>query len=131
MAYLPNAPSWVKITKTFSDFSSASVTNSITIYTLPAKAIIHAVQMIVTTAFSGGLIATYTISVGISGTNAKYAIATNSFTGAGLPAINVLPGIESSSGATSITATAISTVGNLNAAVAGSIDIYLLTSQLV
>lgn len=130
MAYQPNQPQWIKVTKTFSDFSAASVTNNITIYSLPAKGVIHNVQLVPTVAFSGGLIATYTISVGIAGTLAKYAVATNVFTGFSLPAISVLPGIESTSGATDIKASAISTVGNLNAAVAGSVDIYLLVSTL-
>jgi hypothetical protein len=130
VAYTPYSAQWIKVTKTFSDFSAAAVTNNITIYSLPAKGVIHNVQLVPTVAFSGGLIATYTISVGIAGTLAKYAVATNVFTGFSLPAISVLPGIESTSGATDIKAAAISTVGNLNAAVAGSIDIYLFVSTL-
>lgn len=130
MAYTPYSAQWIKVTKTFSDFSAAAVTNNITIYSLPAKGVIHNVQLVPTVAFSGGLIATYTISVGIAGTLAKYAVATNVFTGFSLPAISVLPGIESISGATDIKSSAISTVGNLNAAVAGSVDIYLLVSTL-
>lgn len=132
MSYINSGsiPQWTKVTKLFSDFSTAGLTNSISIYTLPAKGIVHAVQMVINTAFSGGIIATYTISVGISGTLAKYAVATNVFTAAPLPVISVLPFIESASATTDIKATAISTVGNLNVAVAGSVDIYILTSTL-
>jgi hypothetical protein len=129
-AYDPTVPKWIKITKTYSDFAAASVTNSPTIYTLPAKGVIHATQLIVTTTFSGGAIATYTLSIGIAGTAAKYNPATNMFTGATLPSISTISGIESSSGSTSITCTAISTIGLLNAATQGSVDIYLLVSQL-
>lgn len=131
MSYLnAKQPTWIKITKTFSDFSIAGLTNDIEIFSLPAKGVIHSVQIIPTTAFSGGIIATYTVSVGIAGNLAKYAVATNVFTGFTLPVISAVPGIESSSGATSIRSQAISTVGNLNAATAGSVDIYLLISNL-
>lgn len=131
MSYTPTkVPTWLKITKTFTDFATAGLTNSITIYSLPAKGIIHAVQLNPSTVFSGGAIASYTISVGIVGTVAKYAAATNVFTGATLPAISVLPGIESIGSATDIKATAISTVANLDAATQGSVDIWLLVSVL-
>ena len=130
MAYDPNVPKWVKITKTFSDFSTAALTNSITIYSLPAKAIIHSVQLNAPTLFSGGTIAAYTISIGINGTLTKYAAATNVFTGATLQPPSAIVGVENMSSATNILATAISTVGNLNAATAGSVDIYLLISRL-
>ena len=132
MAYLPTiAPKWVKVTKTYTDFATAGLTNNITIYSLPAKGVIHSVQVNPSTIFSGGLIATYTISIGITGVLAKYAIATNVFTGATLPIISNLPGIESLTLATDIKAAAISTIGNLNAATQGVIDIWILVSQLV
>lgn len=130
MAYLPQSARWIKITKAYTDFSLAGLTREIEVYVLPAKGIIHSVEVFPTTVFSGGTIAGYTVSVGISGNAVKYAIATNVFTGATLSAINVLPGIESMSGTTSIKATATSTVGNLDAATQGSVDIYILTSTL-
>jgi len=129
MAYLAT-PQWVKITKTFADFSTAGATNEITIYTLGAKQAIDQCLIYPTTVFSGGTIASYTISVGISGTAAKYGIAANVFTGASLSAINILAGVESMSGTTSIKATAISTVGLLNATTQGSVDIYLRIATL-
>lgn len=130
MAYIPTSPQWIKITKTFTDFSTAGLTNSVTIYSLPAKYAIQATQLNISTAFSGGTIATYTISVGNGGTPTKYAAATNAFTGATLPAMSTISAVENMSGTTNILATAISTVGNLNAATAGSVDIYLLISAL-
>lgn len=131
MSYTPTLTSqWVKVTKTFSDFSTAGLTNSITVYTLPIKGVIHSVMLSPTTSFSGGTIATYTISVGVGGTLAKYCVATNAFTGFTLPAISAIAGVESTSASTSIQATAISTIGNLSAATQGSVDIYLLVSIL-
>lgn len=131
MAYIPTAvPTWIKITKTFADFSAAALTNAITIYSLAAGGVIHAVMLNPRIVFSGGLIASYTISIGVSGTPAKFAVATNTFTGAPLPAISVLPAVQSLSGTTNILATAIATVGNLNAATQGTVDIWLLVSIL-
>lgn len=123
-------PQWVKITKLYSDFATGALTNTINIYSLPLKGMVHSVMIIPTTVFNGGLIASYTLSVGVSGTPTKYAIATNVFTGSTLPVPSVVAGVESTSGAVNITTTAISTVGNLSAATQGSVDIYLLISQL-
>lgn len=132
MSFLPitTLPKWIKIPVTFSTFSVAGLTNNVTIYSLPAKAVIHSVFINAGTLFSGGLIATYTISIGIAGTLAKYMPATNVFTGATLPVPATIAGVESVSGATDIKAAAISTVGNLNDATAGAADIYLLVSNL-
>lgn len=131
IAVIPS-PQWIKITKSYTDFATAGVTNNITIYTLPIKGYIHDVKIVPTTAMSGGLIATYTMSVGIAGVLAKYALATDVFTGNVTTVAPHAPiaGLESTSGTTAIKAAAISTVGNLNAAVAGSVDFYLLISTL-
>ncbi len=125
---------WVKITKAYTDFSAAGLTNSINIYSLPAKAMIHACIVKQSTNFTGGIIATYTISVGVgSGASvAKYGLAFDVFqsAAANVIGVNVLGGVEDFSGATNITATAVSTVGLLNAATQGSVDIYLFISKL-
>lgn len=131
MSYQSTTPSWVKITKAYTDYSTGGLVNTIsTGFTLPAKGIITGCVVIPTTAFSGSTIASYTISVGIAGTVAKYAVATNVFTGFTLTTPNVLPGIESTSAGVAITTTATAVGANLNAAAAGSVDIYLLVSYL-
>lgn len=134
MSYTPPSTSsisqWIKITKTYSDFSTAGLTNNISLYTLPAKGIIHSVQVVPTVAFSGGLISAYTISVGIVGNLVKYSAAVNSFTGFALAQPSAITGIESMSATTDIRIAAISVTGLLNVATAGSVDIYLLISQL-
>lgn len=133
-SYIPNTnvAYWVKVTKAYSAFSTAGLTNDISIYTLPIKGYIHDVKIVPTTAFSGGLISAYTVSVGIGGALTKYAIATNTFTGnTTVSTIHTpLPGLESTSGTTDIRAQAVSVTGLLNAATAGSVDIYLLVSTL-
>lgn len=125
---------WIKIaTKVFGDFSTAGLTNTIASgYLLPPKGIIMGCQVIANTAFSGGTIASYTVSVGVGsgGSIAKYGVATNVFTGSTLAVPNVLSGIESISSTTSITLTAISTIGLLNTATTGSVSVYLLVGVL-
>jgi len=125
-------PVWVKYTKTFTDLSAAALTNDIELFQLAARGVIHSAIIKASTAFSGGLIATYTLSLGVSGTLAKYAIAfdVKQAAGATVFALNTLPGMESATTATSIRLAAISTVGNLNAATAGSVDIWVLQSIL-
>ncbi len=129
-------PKWVKITKTYADFATAGLTRTISIFSVDAgdKAYLHDVYIVPTTEFSGGLIAAYTISIGTSTNNTKFLLASNIFTGnTTATSLHTLqPRIvdAESNGQFDITATAISTVGNLDAATAGSVDIYLLISTL-
>ncbi len=128
---LSRIPRWIKIRKTFEDFAVAGFTNDIEIYTLPVRGVIHASQIVPVTDFSGGTIATYTISLGVAGDLTKASTPKNVFTGApDTPAIGAGGGLYSISGDTTIRAAAISTVGNLDAATTGVVDIYLLVSQL-
>lgn len=125
-------PKWTKVTKTFTDFSAAATNRQISILTLPISGYIHDVKIIPTTAFSGGLIGTYTISVGKAGATTRYSIPTNVFTGnTTVTDIHTpLVGLESISATEAITATALTTVANLDQATAGSVDIHLLVSIL-
>lgn len=129
---ITNLPLWVKYTATFSDLSTAGLTNNIELFSLAAKEVIHSVVMKAGTAFTGGIIATYTLSVGIAGVLAKYAIAfdVKQTVGNTVSALNTLSGVENFGGATSIRLAAISTVGNLNAATTGSVDVWVLKSTL-
>jgi hypothetical protein len=129
-ASVKTCPRWVKITKQYSDFSAAALIKDTEIYSLPAASVIHAVQTFLFSPFSGGLIASYTISVGTSGNFVKYQPATSVFTGASSPQPTAVMGVESFSSSTSIRAKAISTVGNLNTATQGTIIFYLLVSTL-
>ena len=125
-------PQWIKITKSYSDFSAASLTNDISIYTLPIKGYIHDVKIIPTVAFSGGLVSAYSLSVGISGSLVKYSAATNVFTGnSTMNTVHTpLAGLESVSSTTDIRSQAVAITGLLNTATAGSADFYLLVSIL-
>lgn len=128
-----NLPTWLKVTLTFSSFSTAATTNSITLASLVAAGVIHAVKIKHSTAFSGGSITAYTISVGVSGNTSKYASAFDVFqtTGNTVFQFSNSVGTENHGAATTIQATATSTGGNLNTATAGSVDIWLLVSKAV
>lgn len=123
---------WTKYTVTFTQLSAAALTNNIELFQLSAKEMVHSVVVKASAAFVGGLIATYTVSVGPAGNLVKYAVAFNVFQvpATNLSSVNILPGVEDFSSATSIRISAISTVGNLNAATAGSVDVWVLKSTL-
>lgn len=132
---LTSASKWVKVTKTYAQLAAAGLTNDIEAYSLPSGWVLQEAMVRMTTAFTGGLIASYTMSLGLSGTLAKYMAATSVFASppAGITGNQIpgsLPDAPSFGGATSIRLAAISTVGLLNAATAGSIDIYLCIAQL-
>lgn len=123
-------PTWIKITKTYSDFASAGVTNTINIYTLPAKSVVHATIVNPTATFTGGTINAYALSVGLV-TVADLAAAVSLFTIPTRPFPSALTLAGKFGTTDTITATATSGVGLLNAATQGSVDIYLLISQLI
>lgn len=126
-------PQWAKYTKTYSDLSTAANTNSITLFSLPAKGVIHAVAIKHSAAFTGGAIASYAVAVGISGDTTKFATWVNVFQAPGDQvgqASNVGVGIENFGVATTILLSATSVGGLLNAATAGSVDVWVLSSTL-
>lgn len=70
--------SWISASSTSSSLKFDSTTlafgdsSPVTLFTLPANAVVHLVRIIVDTAFNG----TPTVSVGISGTTSKYSATT-------------------------------------------------------
>lgn len=127
------APYWVKITKSYTDFSIADLTKTITIYSLPAKAFIHEAYIYVENAFDGPDITLATASIGSDsfGNISKYmkevsVILVNTTLE---DSYNPFIGMESMSTAKDITATVTSDI-NLNTLTQGSISIYLLISKL-
>lgn len=126
---------WRQFTLTHADFQEAGLEKTIELFSLPAGSIPHGVKIKHSVAFSGGAIATYTIQVGITGTLNKYLSAFNVHQAPGdaakalqfvaLASLNE----ESPSAATSIKVTATSTVADLDASTAGSVDIWVWTSD--
>jgi hypothetical protein len=128
-------PTWTKYTVAHTALQTAATTNNISLFILPAKTMIHKVVVKHSTAFAGGAIATYTVSVGIIGTLAKYIAAFDVFqavssTAFSIAAATVNAGVEDFSSGVAIQIAAISTVANLNATTQGSVDVWVLTSLL-
>ena len=128
-----NIPIWLKYTFTYSALSTAALTNSITLVTLPAAGIIHAIKLKHSIAFTGGALSSYTLSVGISGNLDKYANSFNVFQATGNTTFYIAYGMfsENHGATTSVLLTATSIGANLNAATAGSCDIWVLVSKAV
>lgn len=125
-----SAPKWIKVTKLFSDLAAAALLNDIEVYSLPAGAFVHAVKLKHGTPFQGGTIATYTLSVGITGFPVKYLPIFDVFQAAGntVQGFSSTVGTENHGAVTSIRLSAVSTVGLLNAATQGSVDVWFLVS---
>ena len=136
LAAIPSASillQWTKYTKTYVDLSAAANTNSITLLSLPAKGVIHAVVVKHSLAFSGGGITAYAVSVGISGDLTKFSSYFDVFQAAGNQVgqtSNVGAGIENFGAATTILLSASSVGGLLNAATSGSVDVWVLSSTI-
>lgn len=120
---------WQKFTVSYTQLQTAGLTNSVLLTALPSKAVIHAAIMNITTAFAGTL--TLSLSIGTSGNNVKYSTAQTALAATMLTGVGITqPVAESTSGATNISLYAIATVNNLSLLSQGSVDCYLLISQL-
>lgn len=120
------SPRWTKTTKTYQDLQTAATTNTVTVMTLPAGAVVHAVILDIGTAFAGASISAMTASVGITGTTTKYIGATNVLaTGS---ANTVTATVESRSSTTAVVVKADSTGANLSALSQGSLSVHVLWS---
>lgn len=135
MSYQPFPLFSYKITKTYADFATAGLTNTIPVFTYSGTQFILGTQMILTQAFNGGAIATYTMEVNIDSSVTAIISATNAFT----PTFTVVTGFSGTSAfvGTNITGSthvmnlkAVSTVANLDQAVQGSVDIYIISGNL-
>jgi hypothetical protein len=121
---------WTKYTVTYLDLAAAATTNDVDLFTLPAGGVIHGVKIKHSTAFSGGAISAFTVSVGITGTLAKYASAFDVFQAVGNTAqqISSTVGTENHGASTSIKIAATSTGANIDQATSGSVDVWAMWS---
>jgi hypothetical protein len=126
----------LKITISHADLATGATTNTVAIYSLPANSTILSAWTKVTANFTGGSISAYTLSVGSSAANLLNTFS--AFTGTplstscafndGLGAYNTF--VKSTSAATTINIYATSTGANLDAATAGSVDVFLLVGEV-
>lgn len=127
-----NSPKWITVSKTYEDFADAATTNTVDIYTLAAKSVLHMIIAIKGEEFTGGNISAYTLDLGIAGTVDKYLNGYDLFTAPSGTnhGTYATPIMESSSGATDIIATLESIDDDLDNADTGEVTFYLLISQL-
>jgi len=125
----PNVARWTKVTLGFADFSTAATTLDLEGLLLGAGGAIHAVKVKHSEAFAGGAISAYTIKVGIVGSLGKYSTAFDVFQAVG---DTVLQGTfdqafaeTHAAGGTSVRIGATSTGADLDAATAGSVDVWI------
>lgn len=123
---------WQSYTFSYSDLAAAALSNSITLAALPAKTVLHAVCVKHSASFTGGAIATYRVSVGVTGAPARYASLFDVFQAPGnaIAQFSATGNVENFASSTNLLLTAVSTGANLNAATAGSVTVWLLTSVL-
>jgi len=121
------SPNWTKYTATHTDFSAASTTNDVSLFSLAADEVIHGYILNVTEVFSGGSIGSYDVKIGVGGDLDKH-VYNLSVVGASTEYYNV-KAIESISSSTDIRVGAEADV-NLDEATQGSVDIYVLKSKL-
>lgn len=127
------APQWVKVASALSHtaFQTAAATNTITLFTLAIAGVIHATKIKQSASFTGGAIATYTLSIGIGGNLTKYGSAFDVFQAPSNTAFQVsaVTGSENHGATTPIVITATSTGANLSASTAGAVDVWVLLSR--
>jgi hypothetical protein len=127
-------PVWTKITASapllYSAFAAAALSNTVPLFVLPAAGIIHGIKIKHSTAFSGPGITGYTLSVGDAAFVDDIASAFNVLQAVSATAYQLSATLqgESHGAPTTINVTATSTGANLNAATAGAVDIWALTS---
>lgn len=135
VTYAGSVPKWYKLTVSESAFTAGAASESVTLFSLPARGVIHGFYMKHSTAFSGGGIADYTLEIGISGDTVKYMTAFDVFqavadTAAARSGPATALELEAHTAATNILLTARCASGNVSAATAGSVDIWVLVSKL-
>jgi hypothetical protein len=114
-----------RFTITYADLTDADTSQTINLFTLPKGGIILGVRIKHSTAFSGGTVATCTVSVGsAAGTATDFASAYDIFSAAGDTAFQVTSEFKAVTYvADTVTATVTTTVGNVTDTTAGSVDI--------
>jgi hypothetical protein len=124
-------PRWRKYTVTYEDIAVAAGSTNVELFTLPGGGVIHAVKLKHSEAFAGGTISALTVSVGVAAELDRYATAFDVFQAIGdtVFAVSDTVGGESFDAAgTSIRLGAAATGDDLDAATAGSVDVWVLWS---
>lgn len=123
---------WQSYTFSYTDLAAAALANSITLATLLPKQMLHAVVVKHSASFTGGAIASYRVSVGVTAAPARYSTLFDVFQAPGnsVAIASTSGNVENFAANTTLLLSAVSTGANLNAATAGSVTVWLLTSVL-
>lgn len=126
-----NVPHWVSFTVNESAFTAGAGSESITLFNLPAGAVIHAIKTKHSTSFTGGGLSAFTVEVGVAGDTSRYTPAPfDVFQATGdtvLDTFNVI-GSEDQANPTAILITATATGDTVAAAAAGDVVVWVLVS---
>jgi hypothetical protein len=125
-------PLWTKYTVAEAAFTDADGEEDVELFVLPSGAVIEGVVVKHNTAFTGGGLTAFTISVGVAGELDKYSSDFDVFQAVSATAFqsSQVQEIGSFGGTTSIRANAKSTTANVADATAGSVDIWVKTTTL-
>ena len=125
-------PKWRKFTFSYTDFSAASTTFSVTATSLVAGEGIEAVIIKHNTPFTGGSLSGYSLRVGVSGDVDKYSPLWDVFQAASgtVSLTSRVLDVPNFSSSTDLIIFAEATGGNTSEATAGSVDIYIKTFDL-
>lgn len=122
-----------KYTVTHTSLQAAALTNDIELFSLAAREYVESICIKHSTAFSGGSISAYTISVGLTGNLDYYQSAFDVFQATGNTVFaKTLHGLDPQNfgSATSIRIAATSVGANLSASTAGSVTVYVKVGKL-
>ncbi len=128
-------PTWMKFSFTHLQLQAAALTNDFEIYSAPARVQLGGAVLKHSAAFGGGAIASYTLSLGLTGDLARYLSPFSAF---GAPANTKPTGYAEGylldqlqfGAVTSIRVAAVATGANLSASTAGAATLWLLISRL-
>jgi hypothetical protein len=125
-----SVPQWFRRTLKAVDLSAAATSNNVRLMSLPKGGVVHGVKIKHSQAFSGGAIASYTLSVGVTGNNTKYASAFDVKQAPSATAFQMTSdfGSESHDLAVDLTVSAVSTGANLSVSTSGVVDVWVLMS---
>lgn len=125
-------PTWTKYTVSHTALQTAATTNNILLFTAAAKQLVTGVVLKHSTAFAGGTISAYTISIGIGSNLTKFSSTFDVFQAVSETATqSTLQQQMSAFGSTTpVQISAVSTGANLSASTQGSIDVWVSTVQL-
>jgi hypothetical protein len=117
-------------TVTFAQLAAAALVNDIEVYSLPARAVITGIMVKPSIAFGGGALTDYAVSVGLVG-NLEFYMPLYSVIAVGDQVFSqvTIDDMQNYGAATSIRLAAYATGASLNAATAGSLDVWGVLSR--